>query len=289
MAVGTEEAEGSGLTCLACGEGIAEDAPAFPDAGGTLCAKCAPTYADLLNPNAPFVEDSGEPTPMDTRQAIYDAHIAGGGSPEDSMAESFELKGTSNGQAQGSDVQGEQDTAAQGQRDPDGQAGDADTVAASQPEPGDDAANVDPGNSDLIARFDIAELARSCAAGGRLFAQVKTYGPPDLVEYDSLFTREEADIMVGFVRGNPDAPLLAMYKHLELVKRLPATIPNAEDMLALKLFHATASAALEFERERAAEAEAKAARQTTNIGMWPGDRAFKPQAPAFSPTGFSPR
>ena len=85
---------------------------------------------------------------------------------------------------------------------------------------------------------------------------------------------------------NPDAPVLAMYKHLEIAKRLQPTQPNAGDMLALSLFHAAVTCGLAFERAQAAETEQPEAPRTA---VWPGDRAFKVQEPAFSPTGFSPR
>lgn len=146
----------------------------------------------------------------------------------------------------------------------------------------------DPDFADLMEdyrHFDIAHLARSCAAGARLFAEVRVNGP-ELVDYDDVFSIEEASVMSDFVRANPDAPLLAMYKHLELVKRLAPTTPNAEDMLALTVFHATASAAIAYERALAAKAARPA---PTPAGGWPGERSFKPQKPAFTPSGFSPR
>jgi hypothetical protein len=97
----------------------------------------------------------------------------------------------------------------------------------------------------------------------------------------------EAEIMADFVRENPEAPVLAMYKHLEIAKRLQPTLPNAEDMLVLSLFHAAVTYGVAYERVQAAEADAPEA--LTRTAVWPGDRAFRVQDPAFSPSGFSPR
>jgi hypothetical protein len=82
--LGTREQE----ACLACAEPIAPDAPTYPDVnGGCLCAACAPTYAALLGGDEAFVDmDTLEPMSADQRRAVYDAHIAAGGSAEDSMA-----------------------------------------------------------------------------------------------------------------------------------------------------------------------------------------------------------
>ncbi|CDX49179.1 conserved hypothetical protein [Mesorhizobium plurifarium] len=75
--------------CLACGKPIAHGAPTYPDVSGTLGKCCAPTYDMLLAEEEAgyFVDmDSGEPLTAEARRAIYDAHIAGGGQPTDSMA-----------------------------------------------------------------------------------------------------------------------------------------------------------------------------------------------------------
>jgi hypothetical protein len=129
--------------------------------------------------------------------------------------------------------------------------------------------------------FDLTELARSVGFAGRVYAAGGSH-----VDLDDAFTRSEAVIMADFVRANPDAPLMAMYKHLEIAQRLQPTTPNAEDMLVLSLFHAAVTCGLAFERAQAAEASEPEAPRTA---VWPGDRSFKVQEPAFSPTGFSPR
>ncbi|TPN43227.1 hypothetical protein [Mesorhizobium sp. B1-1-7] len=81
--------ERDNLPCLACGNPIDDGAPTWPDMSGTLCAECAPTYDMLLDEGEAcgFVDlDTGEPLPAAERRAIYDAHIAAGGKPGDSMA-----------------------------------------------------------------------------------------------------------------------------------------------------------------------------------------------------------
>jgi hypothetical protein len=131
----------------------------------------------------------------------------------------------------------------------------------------------------------LSDFARECSAIAALFAS----GEPIDIEafgYDFPFTAEEAECMADFVRDNPQAPLLAMYKHLEISKRLQPAEPNAGDMLVLALFHAAVTHGVAFERAKAAEAEQPEAPRTA---VWPGDRSFKVQDPAFSPTGFAPR
>ncbi|WP_156932464.1 hypothetical protein [Mesorhizobium sp. LNJC391B00] len=129
--------------------------------------------------------------------------------------------------------------------------------------------------------LDIAELARGVAGAARFFAD-GAVGKP------GLFDREEAAIMADFVRGNPDAPVEAMFIHLGLQKRYPRTEPNTADRFVLGLFHAAASAAIKFEAERAAE-EAAAQAKPEPSGRWPGEGAMQPSDPVFAPTGFSPR
>lgn len=77
------------LRCLACAEPMLPGAPSYPDVnGGCLCVACAPTYADLLGDDPSFVDmDTLDPLDLARRRAIYDAHIAAGGKPTDSMAE----------------------------------------------------------------------------------------------------------------------------------------------------------------------------------------------------------
>ena len=78
-------------TCEACAKPICVGDKML---GGEtpLCGNCAPTYADLINAGelSGFVRltDDGDYEPMTVEQAreIYDAHIAAGGGPKDSMA-----------------------------------------------------------------------------------------------------------------------------------------------------------------------------------------------------------
>lgn len=74
-------------TCEGCGEPVFAGEPWLR--GETpLCGTCAPTYAELLGSAADsFVGPDGEPMSAAQRRALYDAHIAAGGLPTDSMAE----------------------------------------------------------------------------------------------------------------------------------------------------------------------------------------------------------
>jgi hypothetical protein len=67
--------------------------------------------------------------------------------------------------------------------------------------------------------------------------------------------------MADFVRGNPDAPVAAMFIHLSLQKRYPRTEPNTADLFVLSLFHSACVAAIKFEADQAAEEAAKARRR----------------------------
>lgn len=80
-----ERCGGYVCTCEACGRPVFEGEPHL---GGEtpLCGECAPTYADLLEADAPFVDAEGELLTPEARQSQYDAHIAAGGAPTDSMA-----------------------------------------------------------------------------------------------------------------------------------------------------------------------------------------------------------
>lgn len=132
-------------------------------------------------------------------------------------------------------------------------------------------------------KLDVAELARATAGGARLFANGGL-----AVDYEDVFSRDEAAIMTDFVRDNPDAPVTAMFIQLGLKKRYPTTEPNTADLFVLSLFHAACLAAFKFEAERSAE-EAAAQAKPEPSGGWPGERALQPQKPALSPSGFSPR
>jgi hypothetical protein len=76
------------ITCLACASPIDDDAPTYPDESGTLCATCAPTYDLLIDEDLDcyFVDQDGAPLTSSVRRELYDAHIAAGGKPTDSMA-----------------------------------------------------------------------------------------------------------------------------------------------------------------------------------------------------------
>lgn len=129
--------------------------------------------------------------------------------------------------------------------------------------------------------LDIAELARGVGAAARFFAD-GAVGEPD------MFDREEAAIMADFVRANPDAPVLAMFNQLTLVKRYDRTEPNLADVFVLTLFHAACTAAFKFHLAQEAEKAGMASRSSP-ASTWPGEQAFKPQEAGFAATGFSPR
>ncbi|TPM41567.1 hypothetical protein [Mesorhizobium sp. B2-3-4] len=78
------------ISCLACANPIEDGAPTYPDMSGTLCAGCSPTFDMLIDAAESFAFvhlDTGEPMSDAERRAAYDAHIAAGGKPTDSMAE----------------------------------------------------------------------------------------------------------------------------------------------------------------------------------------------------------
>lgn len=83
---GQKDDDGDKLDCIACGRVFGFDEPYYPDANGWLCGNCAPTYAELLEDPVYFQDEQGKPMTIEARQALFDAHIAGGGSPTDSMA-----------------------------------------------------------------------------------------------------------------------------------------------------------------------------------------------------------
>lgn len=72
--------------CDCCGASIANGAPWCPSTEGVLCVPCAPTYAELLAEPTSFVDADLGLLPRSERQALYDAHLAAGGKPGDSMA-----------------------------------------------------------------------------------------------------------------------------------------------------------------------------------------------------------
>ncbi|RWF49964.1 MAG: hypothetical protein EOS50_30250 [Mesorhizobium sp.] len=263
------------------------EAPAEPlgtiaapvDAGGT--AQPAVAGADAVASAAPAA----------AANPVQEGNDAGG----DAAAV---LKGDIDGEATQQADESAEDTAAPGSGVSDGEAAGGsggDQTAADQQ--GDDAsvAAVETAAnflSDIAASgeaeddldaFTVAELARAIAGGARVFASGGL-----AVDYEEVFSRDEAAIMADFVRDNPDAPVTAMFIHLGLKKRYPRTEPNTADLFVLSLFHSACLAAFKFEAERAAE-EAAAQAKPAPSGGWPGERALIPEKPAMSPTGFSPR
>ena len=87
MAVTTEDAgeRFAESECEACGKIIWTGDLYLP--GPTpLCHGCAPKYRDLLTEPESFCDPDEMPATPEQCRAWYDAHIAAGGSPDDSMA-----------------------------------------------------------------------------------------------------------------------------------------------------------------------------------------------------------
>jgi hypothetical protein len=72
--------------CIACERQMHTGDRYLPDINGFQCAECAPTYRALIDDNEGFVDsDENARTPEQCR-AEFEAHIAAGGQPTDSMA-----------------------------------------------------------------------------------------------------------------------------------------------------------------------------------------------------------
>ncbi|MEN6302232.1 MAG: hypothetical protein ABFD96_05865 [Armatimonadia bacterium] len=84
--VGGQEPE----ICYACGEPVFEGDPSYRTSEDeVLCAKCAPTYADLTASPDLFLGEDDEPMTAEEAQRKVDAHLAAGGKLTDSLAQSF--------------------------------------------------------------------------------------------------------------------------------------------------------------------------------------------------------
>ncbi|MBV2183250.1 MAG: hypothetical protein KUL88_01730 [Rhizobium sp.] len=73
-------------TCEACGHAIQKGEAYLPSPATPLCATCAPTYQALIDEPEGFVDDDGEPLSKEDAKLAFDAYIAAGGKPTDSMA-----------------------------------------------------------------------------------------------------------------------------------------------------------------------------------------------------------
>jgi len=73
-------------TCEACGHAIQEGEAYLPSPATPLCAECAPTFQALIDEPEGFVDDDSEPLTKEAAKVWFDAHIAAGGKPTDSMA-----------------------------------------------------------------------------------------------------------------------------------------------------------------------------------------------------------
>jgi formylmethanofuran dehydrogenase subunit E len=71
--------------CEGCGEPIFEGDKTHSTGDGQLCAGCSPTYAEMLAEHGMFTLND-EPMTAEQAKAICDAHVAAGGSLDDSMA-----------------------------------------------------------------------------------------------------------------------------------------------------------------------------------------------------------
>lgn len=73
------------IRCVSCAGPLFEGDPYF-GTDDAFCAECAPTYQELLDEPEFFVTADGEQATPEQCRAWYDAHIAGGGLPTDTMA-----------------------------------------------------------------------------------------------------------------------------------------------------------------------------------------------------------
>lgn len=74
--------------CEGCMQPIFEGERHFACNDGIyLCEACSPTYENLLNDRDFWINEEGEQMTLERAREIYDAHIAAGGKPTDSMAE----------------------------------------------------------------------------------------------------------------------------------------------------------------------------------------------------------
>jgi hypothetical protein len=74
--------------CEGCSQPIFEGEKHFRCNDGIyLCEECAPTYENLLNDRDFWVNEEGDQMSLERAQELYNAHIAAGGKPTDSMAE----------------------------------------------------------------------------------------------------------------------------------------------------------------------------------------------------------
>lgn len=83
-----ELALGDVQPCEGCDDFIFEGDKRSSTVEGSLCAKCSPSYADMLAHPELFMspDDDDELMTAAEAQRICDAHVAAGGSLEDSMA-----------------------------------------------------------------------------------------------------------------------------------------------------------------------------------------------------------
>ncbi|MCA1490128.1 hypothetical protein I6F11_04240 [Ensifer sp. NBAIM29] len=73
------------LRCDGCEAPIFQD-DAYSGGYSILCEECSPTYQELIEDHEAFVDGDGKPATPEQCREWFDAHIAAGGSPTDSMA-----------------------------------------------------------------------------------------------------------------------------------------------------------------------------------------------------------
>ncbi len=73
-------------TCDGCAEPIFPSDKRYAYEDGMTCAPCSPTYADVLDHPGTFLNLQNEPMTPAEAEAFCEAHIAGGGSLDDSLA-----------------------------------------------------------------------------------------------------------------------------------------------------------------------------------------------------------
>lgn len=82
-----ELVDGAGIqTCEGCGDPIFESDKTHSTGDGQLCVGCSPRYRDMLDDPSSFWGADEETMTAEQAKAICDAHVAAGGSLDDSMA-----------------------------------------------------------------------------------------------------------------------------------------------------------------------------------------------------------
>lgn len=71
--------------CEGCSKPILDGESYHAGSDVDLCAKCAPSFADLLTYPTHFSDSEGQALTLEAAKALYDAHLAAGGAAEDKI------------------------------------------------------------------------------------------------------------------------------------------------------------------------------------------------------------